>query len=98
DLVVFISSFAEYARGRNPRTPRGVRRTPLPPPGGQTPWPNTAKPTPPYGETPMNVFTVMEPPYWWRPQKRTRRGHPTRSRRNPRRPPWPEDWTRPGDR
>lgn len=44
------------------------------------------------------VFTPIEPPYWWEPERRTRRGHPRRPRRNPRREPWPVDWTRPGER
>lgn len=46
----------------------------------------------------MNVYTEQPPPYWWLPQKRTRRGHATRPRRNPRRPPWPVDCNRPGTR
>jgi hypothetical protein len=42
--------------------------------------------------------TKLETPYWWTPQKRSRRGHPTRPRRNPRGMPWPCEFCRPGER
>jgi hypothetical protein len=48
-------------------------------------------------EIAMITYDQLPTPYWWEPQKSTRRGHCTRPRRNPRRPPWPEDRTRPGE-
>jgi hypothetical protein len=44
------------------------------------------------------TYDRLPTPYWWEPQKPTRRGHCTRPRRNPRGAPWPEDRTRPGER
>lgn len=42
---------------------------------------------------------VVEPAYWWGPQRRTRRGHRTRPRRNPYYEPRPpEASSRPGER
>lgn len=46
----------------------------------------------------MNVFTRVEPPNWWEPQKCSHRGHPTRARHNPKMPPGPTEPWRPGDR
>ena len=46
----------------------------------------------------MNVYVVQPPPYWWWPNRRNRRGHPTRPRRNPFGTPWPHEYCRPGER
>lgn len=44
------------------------------------------------------VYTPTATPYFLQPQKRTRRGHPTRPRRNPRMDPRPPETWRPGER
>lgn len=46
----------------------------------------------------MITYDREPEPYWWAPEKRTRRGHRRRPRRNPNCPPWPVDLTRPGER
>ena len=46
----------------------------------------------------MNVYVAPTPPYWWAPNPRNRRGHPTRPRRNPWVEPRPAENCRPGER
>lgn len=47
----------------------------------------------------MLTYDKTPPPYWWAPQPKSRRGKPTRPKRNPGYgTPWPCDRTRPGDK
>ena len=46
----------------------------------------------------MITYTRQDAPILGWPNRRNRRGHPTRPRRNPRGTPWPYEYCRPGER